>query len=88
MSRGLDRQPHRPDQLFRSRAGGSLADLSAIQRAMKTNLTEKSFRSGCRSCAPCKPQKMHWEDSRIMQTVKASIGHQQQLGELSAAASD
>jgi hypothetical protein len=53
-----------PEALARWRevlADPALADLPAIQRAMKTNLTKKSFRSKRRSCALCKPQKMHWE---------------------------
>jgi hypothetical protein len=47
----------------------------------KTNLTKKIFRSKRRSCAMCKPHKMHWDDSRTMQTVRASIGHKQALDE-------
>ena len=46
---------------------------------MKTNLTKKNFRSKRRSCPLCKPNKTHGDDSRTMQTVRASIGHEQQI---------
>jgi len=51
----------------------------------KTNLTKKNYRSKRRSCALCKPQKMHGADSRTSQLQRESIGHEQQLQELALA---
>jgi len=33
-----------------------------------------------RSCAMCKPHKMHWEDRRTMQEKKADQAYKDQVG--------
>ena len=46
---------------------------------MLSNLTKKNFRSKRRSCALCKPQKMHWTDSRTVQVQREAWRHKEQL---------
>ena len=46
---------------------------------MLSNLTKKNFRSKRRSCALCKPQNMHWTDSRTVQVQREAWRHKEQL---------
>jgi hypothetical protein len=48
----------------------------------KNNLTKQNYRSKKRSCPMCKPNKMHWDDSRTFQTKRESYKHADQLSEI------